>query len=128
MSTQNCVDFASNGFIITGVVNLYRFKRDVILTPHNTAATGRPVIGVDSIAYPGTSPAGLVNATAFAAANPSWSGTKGAHIGSFVMSDAELHATATTGTAVLLLLSAPHTYHASILFIGMGVITSNKLA
>ena len=42
MSTQSCVEFASDGFIITGQVVYYRFNRDLELKPHGTPGSALP--------------------------------------------------------------------------------------
>jgi hypothetical protein len=112
--------------MLTGLVNLYRFKRDLTLTPNDTANSAKPHGGVDAPLW-----SAIVAKTEFASLQPSWTAVKGKHIGSFIMSDAELHGTtgSNTGTPILCLLSAPHYYHASMLFVGMGLdnTSNNKM-
>lgn len=102
MGTQSCVDFASDGFTITGMVSFYRFGTSLTLTPNTTDATAVPVILENAVKT-----ATLVGSAPFSA-NPATLNA-GAHIGSIVQVICEVmdKSTLATGTQAMFLLTTP---------------------
>jgi len=126
MGTQSCLDFASDGFTITGMNSFYRFNVTLTLVPNDVAANSTPVGEVDSPMQTylvATAPFDQIpDSTNFNVA--------GVHIGSIVQCTTGVMdiGTSTTGTEGMFLLTAPRDYANSGTLALAGLTTSNALA
>lgn len=125
MGTQSCLDFASDGFTITGMNSFYRFNVTLTLIPNDVAANSTPVGEVDSPMQT------YLVATAPFDQRPDTNFTyNGVHIGSIVQCTTGVMdiALSTTGTEGMFLLTAPRDYANSGTLALAGLTTSNVLA
>lgn len=108
------MEFAANGYIITGNHNAYRYLRKIEAKYSGTAGSERPVAKTSSLTY---------TALGYPAKNTKvWttSGVKALHTGCLLSGfGGMMTSTANTGTGLLVLLSSPHTYYTN------GILTIN---